>query len=73
MYSHVLLTNFQKLFAVSYTVIIRDRPICFFGADTYILAIHGTIADISKFFKPCFLLHYPKCNAYYALPFFQKI
>jgi len=44
----------------------------FFGADTDISAVHGPIADISQFFKSCFLLHYQKYNVFDALPFFQK-
>jgi len=44
----------------------------FFGTD--ILAIQGPIliTDISKIFKSCFLLHYQKYYAFYALPFFQN-
>jgi len=45
----------------------------FFRADTDILAIHGPIADISKFFISCFLLHYQKYYVFYALPFLQKL
>jgi len=35
----------------------------FFEADT----------DISKNFKYCFLLHYQKCDVFYALPLFQNL
>jgi len=35
----------------------------FFEADT----------DISKHLKYCFLLHYQKCDVFYALPFFQNL
>jgi len=47
-----------------------DRYV-FFGADADIYAIHGPIADISKIFKSCFLVHYQK---YCVLcpPFFFK-
>jgi len=45
----------------------------FLGADTDISAIHGPIANISKIFKFCFLLHYQNYNVFYALPFFQKL
>jgi len=42
----------------------------FFGADADIdiSAIHGPIADISKIFESCFLLHYQKYNVFCALP-----
>jgi len=45
----------------------------FFKADTDISAIHGPIANISKIFKSCFLLHYQKCDVFYAIPFSQKL
>jgi len=47
----------------------RDQPICFFGADADISAIHGPIADISKILKSCFLLHYQKYFTY-SMPYF---
>jgi len=39
----------------------------FVEADTDVSAIHGPIADISKFFKSCFLLHYQ--NMMYFMPY----
>jgi len=42
------------------------------GADADISAIHGPIADISKIFKACFLLHYQKYYVFHALPFFKN-
>ena len=36
-------------------------------------AIHWPIADISKIFEYCFLLHYRTHNVSYALAFFQKL
>jgi len=53
-------------------ITIRDRPICFFGADTDMSANYGPITDtnISKIFKSCFLLHYQKYNVFYALSFY---
>ena len=44
----------------------------FFGADADISVSNGPIADISKIFKSCFLLHCQK-YVFYALPFFQKL
>jgi len=45
----------------------------FFGADAYVSAVHEPIADISKIFKSCFLLHYQKYYVFYALPFSEKL
>jgi len=41
----------------------------------WISAIHGPIAgaDISKFFKSCFLLQCQKYNLFCALPFFKNL
>ena len=43
------------------------------NTDTNISAIYGSINNIPKTFKSCFLLHYQKYNVIYALPFFQKL
>ena len=54
-------------------LLIKINRYGFFGANTDISVIHGPIADISKNFKSCFLLHYQKYNVFYALPFYQKL
>jgi len=55
----------------------RDRPIwLFLGRYRYIGHSWVDISadtDISKKVKCCFLLHYQKCDAFYALPFFQPL
>ena len=51
----------MKIF-IRYILLEIDRY-GFFEADT----------DISKIFKPCFLLHYQKYDVFYALPFFQNL
>jgi len=45
----------------------------FFEANTDIYAIHGPIPIFPKIFKSYFLRHYQKRDAFYALPFFQKL
>jgi len=45
----------------------------FLEADTDIYAIHGPIPIFPKIFKFYFLHHYQKRDAFYALPFFQKL
>jgi len=60
--------------AIRKAVIHRDRPICFFAADTDVSAIHGPIADICKIFDLIFcLLSKILYNVFYALPFFEKL
>jgi len=46
----------------------------FLGPIAIYQVIHGTIANISKNFKSCFLLHYQKCYVcILCLTFFQKL
>jgi len=44
----------------------------FLGPIPILLATHGAIADISKIFKSCFLLHYQKIQYILCLTFFAK-